>query len=133
MQNEKLANRIFEANEPYRQPASIARKIASGRLRVPELPEVEAKLRSGDYQCLSFPLGFVITEIKEYDFGRILRVHLLGGERFDEWKAELVGELVKFARGHGCSAIEATCRLGLEESLKPLGFRRSRVVLRREV
>lgn len=69
-------------------------------------------------QIHKFPLGFVITEIKQTD-ERILHVVWLGGERFHEWKDEVVEYLKKFGREHGCSAIEAHCRPGLAEMLKP--------------
>lgn len=103
------------------------------RLRLPPFEELDVKVRAGEWQMHPFPLGFVISEIRKYDTEQVLTVHLLSGERFDEWKEELVAHLKNFAKEHGCHAIEATCRLGLEESLKPLGFKRRQVVLRADV
>jgi len=121
------------SNEPYRQPASIGRKIDSGKLRIAPQAELDAKIRRGDYQWHPFPLGCVITEIQQFSTERVLIVHYLFGERFDEWKGRLVDHLKRFASEHECHAIEANCRLGLEVALKPLGFKRVQVVLRSDV
>jgi Ni,Fe-hydrogenase maturation factor len=112
---------------------SARRKVASGRLRILTFEEITKKLERGEYQKHAFPLGFVITQISEYENERVLDVMLLLGERFEEWKAELVAHLNAFAKVHGCKAIEAISRLGLEKALKDQRFRKSRVVLRREV
>jgi hypothetical protein len=95
--------------------------------------ELDEKVRKGEFQVHKFPLGFVMTEIRQFPEEKILIVQLLGGERFKEWAAEVVAHLRLFAHENGCEAIEATCRKGLEPILKPLGWKRTRVVLRSEI
>lgn len=95
--------------------------------------EMTAKLKAGVMQIHKFPLGFVVTEIKQYPEERVLIVQLLSGEKFEEWSQEVVDHLRKFAREHECKAVEAICRKGLEPILKPLGWKRTRVLLRDEL
>lgn len=97
---------------------------------MPSLAELTERLARGELQLHRFPLGFLITEIKEVPGERVLLVQLISGERLDEWKDEAHRVLCDFARANGCTAIEATCRLGLEQKLKPLGWKKTRVVLR---
>lgn len=93
----------------------------------------QQQIEAGNFQIHQFPLGFVITEIIQYDEERVCVVRLMGGEKFDQWKAELVSRLEIFAKAQGCNVLEAACRLGLEKKLKPLGWRRWHVVLRKEL
>jgi len=92
-------------------------------IRFPSIEETEAKLKSGDWQIHKFPLGFIITEIKQYLYPkeRVLLIWVLSGRKFDEWKEEAFSRLRAFGAEHGCSAIETQCRLGLVKKLKPLG------------
>jgi hypothetical protein len=62
-----------------------------------------------------------------------LDVVLLIGEGFPEKKTEVVEHLADFARTHGCKAIEALSRRGLEPTLKPLGFKNKKVLLRKDI
>lgn len=112
---------------------SARRKLQSGRLRILSFDEITEKIKRGEYQKHAFPLGFVITQISQYQNERVLDVVLLLGERFGEWKAELVSHLVTFAKAHECKAVEAISRLGLEGALKDQGFRKKKVLLRKEV
>jgi hypothetical protein len=112
---------------------SAERKLYNGTLRILPFEEIESKIRDGDYQSHSFPRGFMITQISDYDNERVLDVVFLLGERFDDWKHEALERLIEFGRSHGCNAVEAISRLGLEPALKPLGFRRKRVLLRKEI
>lgn len=91
------------------------------------------KVESGEWQLHTFPLGFVVTEIKQFKEERVCIVHLLGGERFAEWREVVTEHLKQFGREQGCKALEAVCRLGLEKFLKPIGWRRHRVLLRMDL
>ena len=103
------------------------------KVRTLSQSETEEKLKRGEWQIHKFPLGFLITEIKQYRDERILTVQLVSGERLDEWKQEAHKRLRAFAVEHQCKAIEALCRLGLEKKLAPLGYRKTRVLLRAEI
>lgn len=90
-------------------------------------------MESGEWSALTFPLGFVFVEVMQYQEEKVLLVHFLGGKKFDQWKSELVERLVQFGKANGCAAIEAGCRVGLEKKLKPLGFERWHVLIRKEL
>jgi hypothetical protein len=95
--------------------------------------ELTARIKCGEMQLHKFPLGFVVTEIKQFPEERVLIVQLLGGRDFALWAEEVVSHLRAFAKAHGCVAVEALSRLGLEKHLKPLGYKRKRVLLRDEL
>lgn len=113
---------------------SAFRKLVSGKLRILPLDEFTEKLRLGLYQEHKFGEDLAVyTQVTVYDTEKVLDVVLLIGEGFPERKAEVVEHLADFARTHGCNAIEAISRRGLEPTLKPLGFRKSRVLLRKDL
>lgn len=99
------------------------------------LEDYRAKVANGEAQLHGFGSGFAITEIKDYNHPqeRVLNVLLLGGEGFDEWKAEADLRFVSFARVNGCDAIEFACRLGLEKKISGLGYTKARVLMRKEL
>jgi len=99
-------------------------------VRFPSQEEVEQKLRSGEWQIHKFDRGFILTEIKQYPDERVLLVHVLAGDGFDEWINEAWERLKSFGREHSCTSVEAFCRLGLTKKLKPLGFKVTRAELR---
>jgi hypothetical protein len=94
--------------------------------------EITGYLNRGLMQIHKFPLGFVITEIKQLQNERIVHVVWLGGERFSEWQATVVAHLKKFGKEHGCVAIEAHCRPGLAKLLKPT-FRTIKTTVRADI
>lgn len=112
---------------------SAYRKLASGKLRILPLDSFEEKLAKGDYQEHVFDGFAVYTQITEYGYERVLDVVLLIGEGFSQQKEAVVNHLVEFAKQHDCQAVEALARLGLQPMLRPLGFSRMRVQLRKEL
>lgn len=92
-----------------------------------------ARIKCGDFQLHEFPKGFAVTEIRQFTTERTLFVLWLRGHDFDEWKAALVEKLNALAKQYECAGIEAACRFGLEKSLSDLGFRRSQIIIRKEV
>ena len=109
------------------------RKLDSGSLRILPFEEIDRKVREGSYQFHPFGSCFVITQITDYSYEKVLDVVLLFGDGFLGKKEEVTERLVQFARAHGCKAIEAISRPGLEPTMKPLGWRRSKVLLRKDV
>lgn len=95
--------------------------------------EIKEKVDRGEWQFHGYPLGFVFTEIKQYPTEKVCLVHFLSGEQFDSWKSQLVDDLAKFGKENGCQALQAGVRLGLEKKLKPLGWKRWHVVIRKEL
>ena len=75
----------------------------------------------------------VITNIRQFSTERICFVNWMLGTGFEKVKAEIVDGLNEFAKQHGCAAVESACRLGFERSLRNLGYRRSQIIIRRDV
>lgn len=95
--------------------------------------EIKEKLEKGELQIHQYPLGFVITEIKQFPEEKVCAVQFLGGKDFDSWKAQADQDLEKFARANGCVALEAGCRLGVWKKLKPLNWKLWHVWIRKEL
>jgi len=112
---------------------SALRKVASGKLRILPFEEIDKKVRSGEYQYHNFGTCHVFTQITDYSYEKVLEVVLLLGEGFLEKKEEVVAHLVSFAKQHGCKAVEALSRLGLHPTLRPLGFKQKKILLRKDV
>ena len=112
---------------------SAYRKLVSGKLRILPIDEFTEKLRKGEYQEHLFGGFAVYTQITDYGYEKVLDVVLLVGAGFPERKGEVVERLSDFARTHGCKAIEALSRKGLGPTLKDVGFRTTKLLLRREI
>jgi hypothetical protein len=68
-----------------------------------------------------------------YENEKVLEVVLLLGDGFLEKKKEVVEHLEKFGKEHGCKAVEALSRKGLAPTLKPLGWKTKKILLRKEI
>lgn len=95
--------------------------------------EYQKRIQEGRYQFHTFSDGFAITEIVNYAEERVCQVHLVGGGPVDRWKEEAEKKLLAFAKQHQCKALEAVCRPGMAKLLKPMGWRRSRIEMRKEI
>lgn len=91
------------------------------------------KLESGAYQEHRFEGFAVYTQITDYDYEKVLDVVLLIGEGFPQQKEAVVDHLVSFGKAHGCQAVEALARRGLEPALLPLGFKNKKIQLRKDI
>ena len=69
----------------------------------------------------------------DYGHEKVLEVVLLVGDDFLGKKEEVVDHLVEFGRKHGCKAVEALSRIGLEPTLRPLGWHKKKVLLRKDI
>lgn len=112
---------------------SAYRKLVSGRLRILPMERFAEKLEKGDYQEHRFEGFAVYTQITDYGYERVLDVVLLIGEGFPQQKEAVVEHLVSFGKKHGCKAVEALARRGLEPMLFSLGFKNKKVLLRKDV
>jgi cell division protein YceG involved in septum cleavage len=92
--------------------------------------EYEKKIKEGTFQLHAFSSGFAITQIVSYLEEKVCMVHLIGGERFDEWSEDFTKRIKAFALEHGCKALEGVARLGLEKKLNRVGWKRKRVLMR---
>src|SRR5262245_28613653 len=112
---------------------SALRKLGNGSLRILPFSEIDNRVRSGAYQFHDFGTFWIWTQISVYDTEKVLDVVLLLGEGFPERKGDALERLAAYGRKCGCNAIEAISRRGLEPTLKPLGFRKTRVLLRKDL
>jgi hypothetical protein len=87
-------------------------------------------LNRGDAQLWVYPTGLMITKIIVYENCKRLIVFLIAGEDMASCKAQAHNDLVNFGRKHGCDAIEAHARPGLEKAMKELGWIKEQVIIR---
>ena len=87
-------------------------------------------LNRGDAQLWVYNQGIMITKVLVHDNCKRLVVFLISGEDMESCKVQAHNDLVEFGRKHGCDAIEAYARPGLEKVMKELGWIKEQVVLR---
>jgi hypothetical protein len=85
-------------------------------------------LLSGRRQAWVTDGAAAITEIQ----GRVGAVLWVAGEALD-YVGEFTCQFEKYARENACTSIETCGRLGWERLLKPLNYKITRVVLRKEL
>ena len=78
-------------------------------------------------------LGAAVTQLVEYPQFSAMRIVLLGGKRFDEWKAKLDDQISDTARKLGCKRMEAFGRAGFVRSLQGLGYNKMYVAIGKEL
>jgi hypothetical protein len=78
-------------------------------------------------------LGAAVTQLVEYPQFSTMRIVLLGGKRFDEWKEKLDELISDSARSLGCKRMEAYGRAGFVRSLQGLGYNRMYTAIGKEL
>ena len=79
------------------------------------------------------PVAACLTQICIWPQGKALTVIAVGGNRMDDWIAELDDVMQSFARSKGCKVVSCHGRKGWKKSLEPLGFSQSVVTYMKEV
>lgn len=74
-----------------------------------------------------------VTEVMTYPNRRMLAIHWLGGERFNEWVWDLLDVFDRFAVDAGCTGIEATARQGFWKWLSQADYEKAYVVYEKAV
>ena len=87
-------------------------------------------LNRGDAQLWVYPTAIMITKVIVYEGCKRLIVFLISGENMESCKVQAHNDLIAFGRKHGCDAIEAYARPGLEKVMKELGWVKEQVVIR---
>lgn len=77
--------------------------------------------------------GAMITEIIAHSRQKIMCVFLLGADDFENVVVPLFDEFIDYCKDQNIDAIECLGRFGLEHLLAPKGFRKSHVVLRKDL
>ncbi len=96
-----------------------------------EWEDVVEGVRSGLMQLWPAPRGCLVTEIVRYPRRRVVNVFLAGGEM--DQLLDMDGDLVRWARAQGCSAVALTGRKGWERALRPLGWMPQHVTVVKEI
>ena len=118
-----LLERGRSAWEEYYTLEDVRKELVEGRLQ----------FWSMDYTDEKKPfLGF-ITGIETYTQKCALRVVWLGGERFAEASKVMFDTIEAWARTLNCKNIEIVGRGGFERLLKPYGYKRTHVILTKEL
>ncbi len=76
--------------------------------------------------------ALVITEIVAYPRIRVCKLLACTGEGAPQW-LDLIEKIEAWAKARGCGAMEPICRAGWERRLKPLGYRKTHVVLEKSL
>lgn len=71
--------------------------------------------------------GAVTTQIVTYPEKRMLTIHFLGGNKWDEWYDYLFEVMVRYAQDMKCDAIECVARAGFWKWFKRDGFTKNSV------
>ncbi len=118
-----LLERGRVAWEEYYTLEDIRKELVKGRLQFWSMDE--------RYEQEPF-LGF-ITGIETYTQKCALRIIWLGGERFAEASKVMLDVVEAWARTLSCKNIEIVGRGGFERLLKPYGYKRTHVILTKEL
>lgn len=71
--------------------------------------------------------GAVTTQVVSYPEKKMLAIHFLGGENFDEWYQCLLDVMTKYAKDSDCDAIECVARGGFWKWFQRDGFEKTSV------
>lgn len=100
----------------------VVKKIASGHMQLWAAYDEDADVVS----------GVAITEIAVYPQRRICRFLCATGENMSEW-VDFIDDIEKWGESMGCDGFQAECRPGWERVLKDKGYRKSHVILNKEL
>jgi len=64
------------------------------------------------------------TEICNYPERRMICIHYLGGQGFDDWYPDMLREVTEYGRAAGCDGIECNARFGFWKWFKHDGFQK---------
>ena len=103
------------SHEPPHQPSRSAVRAASAAL--------------GDSRQI---VALVITEIVAYPRITVCKLLACTGKDAQSW-LDLLAPIEAWAKSRGCGVMEPICRPGWERRLKPLGYRKTHVVLEKSL
>ena len=76
--------------------------------------------------------GVVITEIIEKPLGKVCHIFMMTGRQRHKWQY-LVKDIEKFAKEEKCSMMELITRPGWQKVLNQFGYKRTHVVLEKQI
>ena len=76
--------------------------------------------------------GVVITEIVEKPLGKVCHIYMMTGRQRHKWQY-LIKDIEKFAQEEKCSVMELIARPGWQKILSQFGYKRTHVVLEKQI
>ena len=76
--------------------------------------------------------GVVITEIIEKPLGKVCHIFMMTGRQRHKWQY-LIKDIEKFAKEEKCSMMELITRPGWQKVLNQFGYKRTHVVLEKQI
>ena len=76
--------------------------------------------------------GVVITELVEKPLGKVCHIFMMTGRQRHKWQY-LVKDIEKFAKEEKCSMMELIARPGWQKVLNQFGYKRTHVVLEKQI
>ena len=76
--------------------------------------------------------GVVITEIVEKPLGKVCHIYMMTGRQRHKWQY-LIKDVEKFAQEEKCSVMELIARPGWQKVLNQFGYKRTHVVLEKQI
>ena len=76
--------------------------------------------------------GVVITEIVEKPLGKVCHIYMMTGRQRHKWQY-LTKDIEKFAQEEKCSVMELIARPGWQKILNQFGYKRTHVVLEKQI
>jgi len=73
------------------------------------------------------------TEICSYPERKLIAVHYLGGQGFDDWYPDMLKAVTEFGQAAGCDGIECNARFGFWKWFKNDGFIRKSVFYEKKI
>ncbi len=67
------------------------------------------------------------TALSQYPEKRMLAIHFLGGDGFDQWYPDMLKAVTEHGKKHNCAGIECNARAGFWRWFKPDGWEKASV------
>ena len=76
--------------------------------------------------------GVVVTELIKRKFGKVCHIYIMTGRQRHKWQ-HLISKIENFAKEEGCEMMELIARPGWQKVLKIFDYKRTHVVLEKEI
>jgi hypothetical protein len=76
--------------------------------------------------------GVVVTEIIKRKFGKVCHIYIMTGKQRTKWQ-HLITKVEDFAKQEGCKMMELIARPGWQRVLDDYGYKRTHVVLEKQI
>lgn len=76
--------------------------------------------------------AFVLTHIVIYPNHKICEIFMCGGSNLDNW-LDYMSNIEEWAKSIGCKYISLQGRFGWERKLSPIGFKKTKIIMQKEL